>query len=365
MESYKLEILHLKDKDRFRYLKCPFGPDYTSNDYLNFSDDPLMFELFLDLVHKHHPALGGRSSRLISGHNSLLERLERELASFCGQKSALFFSSGYQANLAILSILGDAHDIVFSDEYNHASIIDGLRLNKCKKEIYSHRNYEDLENRIIQYRKNYKNAFIVTESLFSMEGQKADLQKIENLCQKYDCKTYIDESHATGVYGAGLFQAHSIKKECILATMHTSTKALGSAGAWICCDEDVHQYIINKARAFICTTAASPLIALSTLSSLHLWNHIGQQRSQALKNKVKKFNQALNFNLSSAILPLYFNSLDSLKKAVTLLKEHNFYAHPITSPTVPLGKERIRFSLKALSNEDDDQRLIQLIKRML
>ena len=212
---------------------------------------------------------GSKSSRLLAGQSPLFLEVEEMLASFTKAEEAIFFPSGYQANLALLSSLLLPQDLVLSDEFNHASIIDGIRLSKGEKKIFSHNNVRELEKLLETHKNEYENIFIVCESLYSMEGTLSPLREMANLASSYGAHLIVDESHSTGLFapdGTGLVNELGIRDQ-IFCTLHTGGKALGVSGAWMSGGKNLKEYLANFSRGFIYSTAPSPLQLISPSGS--------------------------------------------------------------------------------------------------
>jgi 8-amino-7-oxononanoate synthase len=240
------------------------GVNLCSNDYLGLAEDERLRAAVFEAV-RVAPRVGGTGSRLLSGHASVWDEVENEFAEFAGTEAALYFGSGYAANLGLLTSLVQLEDVVFSDELNHASLIDGIRLSGARKVIYPHLDLSALERAL---RVNgARRKFVVTETVFSMDGDVAPVREMAELCQRYGAALILDEAHATAVHGpsgrgisadAG---ALPDSNSCVAATVHTCGKALASAGAFVCGSAVLREHLINHARTFIFGTAMPPYIA--------------------------------------------------------------------------------------------------------
>jgi len=214
-----------------RDLEQGSGVDFTSNDYLGFASDPILAKTIADGVLQY--GSGSAASRLLRGHSPLFERVENKLATFCGRSSSLIFSSGYAANVGLLSALAEPKDIIFSDSLNHASIIDGIRLSKADKRIFPHQDLGALATLLEEPVEGRK--IIVVESIYSMDGDLTDLEAVCDVAEKAGAAVIVDEAHATGCFGqrgSGRVEELGLTKR-VFATVHTGGKALGVAGAWI------------------------------------------------------------------------------------------------------------------------------------
>ncbi len=267
-DDYKNILEELKKHSHFRDLKNFEGKDekyiyfkgkkllnLSSNNYLNFADNKQITEEFLDAVGTEY-SLGSASARLLTGTLPVYGELENLLSDLYGKEAALLYNSGYHANVGIASALNQKGDVIFSDKLNHASIIDGMKLSDGKFFRFPHNNMEALEKLLIRERENYKNAFIITESVFSMDGDIEDLKKIIELKKKYNCNLIIDEAHAFGVFGEkglGVAEELGIINDVDLI-VGTFGKAVGSMGAFVVGSKTLIDFLINKSRSFIFST---------------------------------------------------------------------------------------------------------------
>lgn len=258
----------------YRSLVPRTGIDFSSNDYLGLSTDG---ELQKKLAVVLDVPFGATASRLLRGETSHHALLEAALADYCGSEASLFFPSGYQCNLSVLSSLLQPGDSVYSDELNHASLIDGIRLSGATKRIFPHRDSSVLRKLLAEDAALPGTKWIVTESLFSMDGDFAPVAEILDLAEEFHALVIVDEAHATGILGKkGEGWAGQLGlRQRIFATLHTGGKALGVSGAWVSCSEAVREYLINFSRGFIFSTAPSPILARSVHVALERWQEVG------------------------------------------------------------------------------------------
>ncbi len=345
----------------------------SSNDYLGLAADQALHEQFFQNLSARNRledfALGSSSSRLLTGTTSQVHHLEEELARAYGRPSALVFNSGYHANVGLLSALLDRRDAIFSDRLNHASIIDGDQLSGAKLYRYRHLDLNHLEQLLSRHRANYRRALIVTESVFSMDGDVADLKGLTSLRDHYHAWLYVDEAHALGVMGErglGLAEAQGLldKIELIVGTFG---KALASVGAFVVAEKVVTDYLVNTMRPFIYTTALPPLNLnwtrmvfglLPTLSDRrrHLETLSGNLRAALAKEGLSTLGQ-------SHIVPVIIGPNEQTVAVAQACRENQFLLFPIRPPTVPAGQARLRISLTAGLNWQDLQELPALIAR--
>ena len=323
--------------------------DFSSNDYLGLSDHPFLKEASIKAIKEL--GTGSCASRLLSGDLKLHHELEKKVAEFKGKEAALVFNSGYQANVGIISSIWQRGDVIFSDRLAHASIIDGMLLSGAKLFRFNHNDVSHLESLLGKERQKFKNALIVTETIFSMDGDKAPLKELVGLKRKYNCKLMVDEAHATGIfgkYGSGLVEQEGLAFEIDLI-MGTFSKALASFGAYLACSKEFKNFLINTCRSFIYSTALPPSVTAANLASLELVEREPQRRESLLElsDFFRKKLEELRFDVrgSSQIVPLV---LGESKKALVLsqeLKKRGYWARAIRPPTVPKNQSRVRFSL--------------------
>ena len=354
--------------------------DFSSNDYLGFSKNETIFNLahqyLIDADLKQNGATG---SRLLSGNQPLYNEVETMLCKFHHTESALIFNSGYNANLGFFASVPQRGDVVIYDEYIHASIRDGMKLSNAKAYKFKHNNLEDLEQKILRSALNDNcNIYIVTESIFSMDGDSPDLVNMSQICKKHQAHLVVDEAHAVGVFGEngeGLIQQLHLEK-AIFARIITFGKALGSHGAAILGSQELKQYLINFARSFIYTTALPPH-ALATIKSsyneLVLQSENGISQREKLKKNIAFFKAKVHENhlknhfieSVSPIQSCIIKGNEKVKTISKLLLENGFDVKPILSPTVPESQERLRFCLHSFNSEKDIKNVLNELSKFL
>jgi 8-amino-7-oxononanoate synthase len=361
----------LRERAQLRTLEHPTGINLCSNDYLGLAADPRLKKAVAEAVARVG-AVGSTGSRLLSGNAREWEELETEFAEFAGTQAALYFGSGYAANVGLLSSLFGPNDVVFSDALNHASLIDGIRLSRAAKVIYPHGDMAFLEKVLREHscathRKYAK--VIVTESVFSMEGDIAPLDSLLRLAREYDAELIVDEAHATGLLGPqgrGVTASFGAARE-ILAIVHTCGKALVSAGAFVCCSELLKQYLVNHARTFIFSTAMPPYFAGQIRAALDL--AIGADRERA---HVRLISDLLRKELKCAgtgfgasetqIVPVMCGTNEAALHVASGLQERGFGVRAIRPPTVPTGAARVRLSLTAQITREEILRVANALR---
>lgn len=351
-----------------RTITAPRGIDFCSNDYLSFARDPILQKRIYENL-QNVPS-GSTSSRLIRGQHEWLAEVEMQLATWSTRESAIFFPSGYQANLAVMSTVLDENTVVFSDAANHASIVDGIRLSKSEKIVFAHNNLIDLEEKL-SVTSCEKVKMVVVESLYSMKGDRAPLKELCELCQKKGAQLVVDEAHATGLFGAGLVQRENLQSQ-VLMTVHCAGKALGVSGAWVACDQMMKEYFINFCRPLIYSTAVSPLITVALSTALEYWQSVGEERAQVCLEKARELKKQLAVFLDTTILSgegpiLYINLSDNLS-AVSwsqYLQSYDFDVRAIRYPTVPRDEAGLRLSLQASRSPEDLKKLVRALKERI
>ncbi len=342
----------------------------SSNDYLGIAAEPQFLSQFLAEMSQQPLPLTSSSSRLLTGNFPIYETLEQRIAQDYQRQACLLFNSGYHANIGILPAVTDRHTLIVADKLVHASIIDGIRLSECKWVRYRHNDYQHLSDILQKQAADYQRIIIVTESVFSMDGDIVDLAALTALKQQYDnVLLYVDEAHAVGVFGEkGLGIAEQqgyIDQIDFLVGMFG--KALASTGAFVVCEQEVKDYLINTMRPLIFSTALPPL---NVAWSHFIWQQLANfhERRQHLANisqQLRTFiQQTLCFPMPSAtnVVPYIVGENQRALEIAQRLQQYHFYALPIRPPTVPKGTARIRFSLTAAINEEEIVELMKTLK---
>ena len=343
--------------------------DFCSNDYLGFArNQSLAIQIETDfnrLKPNFQTFNGSTGSRLISGHSQLFEQFEKKCAAFHQAESALLFSSGYDANVGLLSAITQQGQVVFCDQLLHASLIDGLRLGKAERKIFKHNDLADLENLLSEYPIETPK-WIVVESLYSMDGDMAPMREIVHLKNKYKAEIILDEAHAGGIYGPignGLAVEMGIEKE-LFARVITFGKAWGNAGAVVLGSQTLIDFLINFARPFIYSTAPSPYHVLSlstTLDFLKTQNGLREKLKENIDFFIQHTKSSHWGSSKTAIQTFFIAGNQAVKKKASELQEKGFAVKAIVYPTVPKGEERIRITLNSLTKKET---ILALIKNM-
>ena len=341
--------------------------DFSSNDYLGVADLASNKEsTFSNMIRQY--GFGATGSRLLSGDYDIFHQLETEIAALKHKESALLFNSGYQCNIGVISSLYGKGDLIILDKQSHASLIDGARLSEASFCRFKHNDTEHLHDLLKRKRTQFKRVLIVTESLFSMDGDFAPIKEIIQLKNDFDAELLIDEAHATGVFGdRGQGLITSKQAPDIEYIVGTFGKAFGSSGAYLLCNNTVKNHIINHCRSFIYSTAMPPLIAAITLQQLHLIKTMDQEREQLI-DVAQYFKEQLNIlgytMLGDAhIISVIVGDEDAAVSLSQKLKDAGFWALPIRPPTVAKGTSRIRLSFTAHHKKDMLVPLIEFFKK--
>lgn len=369
MNRAQLEIDKLKDLGLYRELKLARVDgsrvfidgrahiNLASNDYLSMAGRlDFQREFLRSLRESGEYLMGSTSSRLLVGNFSAYEKAESEIGAIYG-KSCLFYNSGYHANTGIIPAIASSKDLILADKLVHASIIDALSLTKAKWLRYAHNDMQHLRELLEKNRRDYERVFIVSEGVFSMDGDMADLEALIEIKKQYDALLYIDEAHSFGLFGErglGLCFERDSGKD-IDFIMCTLGKALGSEGAFVICDELWRKLLINKSRQLIFTTALAPINIMWTLFSFRKMLEMRAEREH-LRNVGSRFREALSgFKIlgQSQIVPLVLGEPQKALNFLKRLAEANIWASAVRPPTVPKNSSRIRFSLCAGLSDDD------------
>jgi 8-amino-7-oxononanoate synthase len=360
-------LTELRDAGLLRQMRLPIGIDLVSNDYLGLAELPHLTESMRAIV-AHLPA-GSGGSRLLRGHHEIFEVIEEQLASFSGSESALLFGSGYAANIGLLQAVVSPDDLIVSDERNHASLIDGMRLTKASIAIYPHQDLNALEAALSQPRKG--RAVVVTESVFSMEG---DLTPLGEVCDIAECAgavVIVDEAHATGMYGArGSGRVEELGlRDRVVATMHTGGKALGSGGAWVAGSRTLRDVLVNRARSFMFSTAPLPILGAALGAGLYLVEHEPERRRE-VHRKASLLRGALRDNGvqaggESMIVPIIVGGNDAVVALQSDLSTAGFDVRAIRPPSVPPGTARLRITVRYPISDSDLLRFSSEMTRLI
>ncbi|HEY7585493.1 MAG TPA: 8-amino-7-oxononanoate synthase [Candidatus Deferrimicrobiaceae bacterium] len=361
------EIGELKEKGRYRFLRRVSGPqdavvridgadrlNFSSNNYLGLANHPAVVEALVEYAGKY--GVGSGASRLICGHMDIHAELEDEVARLKGTEAALTFSAGYMANLGILSTLGGPDATIFSDELNHASIVDGCRLARARVEVYRHSDAEHLSD--LLRRSAARRRIVVTDGVFSMDGDIAPLPDIVEAKERYGAILVVDDAHATGVLppnGRGTADLFGVRDRVDIQ-MGTFSKALGTYGAYIGTTRAMVDYFINKCRPFIFNTGLPPALAGATLAAIKLLSKEPAILESLWRNQ-KAFRAEMEargrtVGSRTAIVPILVGGDKETMTVSKTLFDRGVFVHGIRPPTVPEGTGRLRLTLMATHTQD-------------
>lgn len=336
--------------------------DFCSNDYLGIVKNNLLNKNIDSATLPH----GSTGSRLLSGNYTLIEETEQLVANFHAAPAGLIFNSGYDANIGLLASVPQKNDVVIYDQLSHASLRDGIRLSLANSLSFLHNDIIDLEKKLLKAKTVANNIFVVTESVFSMDGDTAPLDKISAQCGQYNAALIIDEAHATGVtgeVGEGLVQALEFQDKCF-ARVHTFGKACGAHGAIILGSKKLKEYLINFARPFIYSTALPPAEISAIAASYHLFPTLKNERKQLCelvhffkKNNSKHEAIKSDTPIQGVVIP----GNEQAKKVADILQQNNFDVRAILYPSVPSGRERLRIVLHSFNTIDELAKLITIL----
>lgn len=342
--------------------------DFSSNDYLGLARHPRLIEAARQALVEH--GVGAGASRLLTGDYMLHHELEEAVAVFKHKERALVFNTGYQANVGVIAALVGRGDAIFSDALSHASQIDGAVLSRGAKFPFRHNDMQHLEELLKTERPKFGRALILTESVFSMDGDKAPLPVLAELKERHDCLLMVDEAHATGIFGP---HGGGLVEECGLSArvdliMGTFSKALGGFGAYIAASHTLVDYLVNAARAFIYSTALPPAIIAADLASLAVCWDEPWRRKRLLEISATFRHQAGAAGWvadgETQIVPLMVGQSQTALAQAAWLQERGFCVLPIRPPSVPEGTARFRFSLCAEHDEADVEAVTQALREL-
>ena len=343
----------------------------SSNDYLGLADNVALKSEFLQTLNPQTCRFSSTSSRLLTGNYPAYTRLEKRLAQLYGAESALVFNSGYHANSGILPAVTDNRSLILADKLVHASIVDGIGLSKARCIRYRHNNYEQLERLVAENADQYERIFIVTESIFSMDGDESDLPRLVTLKRQYpQVYLYLDEAHAFGVrgeLGLGCAEQQGVVGD-IDFLIGTFGKAAASMGAFVICSETMKQYLVNTMRPLIFTTALPPVNLEWTLFIVNKICDMQERREHLAQigRRVREVLNPLNGDIvsSSHIIPYVLGESERTVEVALRLQHEGFYLLPVRPPTVPPGTSRLRISLNAECSDSDIDRLITTLQHI-
>ncbi|MCF8563230.1 8-amino-7-oxononanoate synthase [Alicyclobacillus tolerans] len=353
----------------------------ASNNYLGLANHPELMDAACNAIRRF--GTGSSGSRLITGNTQLHDELEAALSRFKKTEAAIVFNTGFMANLAVLSTLVKDNDVIFSDELNHASIIDGCRLSRAHVVVYRHNDMADLEDKLIQHVQTRRQsnpgaeaqsfrALIVTDGVFSMDGDIALLPKIVELAERFKAWVMVDDAHATGVlgtHGGGTADYYGLPAERVHVQLGTLSKALGAEGGYVAGSQVLIDYLRNRARPFIFSTALSPGVVATAKAAMELVEREPQRRTrlQDIARSVREGLTLLGFRVLPGVTPIIPVIIGDPQRAVDFgrrLEAMGVFAPAVRPPSVPAGTSRIRLTLMATHSDEDVHRILDAFARI-
>lgn len=340
----------------------------SSNDYLGISTNKqLVSEFIKENKNSNEFLFSAASARLLTGNSSIYSKLENNLAQLFNKESCLLYNTGYQCNLGVISALVGKGDLIISDKLNHASIIAGIKLSQAEFYRYKHLDYEQLETLLKKYRNKYKKAMIVSESVFSMDGDIADIKKLVELKNKHNCLLMIDEAHAFGVFGDNLCgissQTNTLKDVDIITA--TLGKSFASFGAFCVADKKYTDFLINKSSSFIFSTAIPSINIMWTNWLIEKKFDFIKEKKIKLNILFNKFHEHIKDNGKTQIVPIILGSNEKAVSVANKLQEAGFYILALRPPTVPPNTARLRLSITADIELDELKNVFKIINEAL
>lgn len=359
----------LSERGLLRTLRSPSGIDLSSNDYLGLSNHPVVKERMIAAVHRD--GCGSAGSRLLGGHRETFEIVERSFAAFKGTERALYFSSGYLANLAVLTTFIEPGDVILSDRLNHASLRDGVRLSLAKRVAFPHNDAAALARRVESTR-GQGQVFVVTESLFSMDGDLSPLALYADICRATGALLVVDEAHAVGICGpngSGLIEENGIAND-VLVSINAAGKALGVAGAFVAGPAWAIEYLAQRARSFLFSTAPPPAVADAIQASLTIVTEEPERRARLRRRAVFLRERLGEAGVpapdgDTPIIPIVLGGNDRAVAVAGALQAEGFDVRAIRPPSVPSGTARLRVSVNVHLTEVDLDRFSSRLAAVL
>ncbi len=379
MASIESKVQSLKDQGTYRILPVNEGPceaiiklnghdviNLSSNNYLGFANHPRLKKAAMDAIETY--GVGAGAVRTIVGNMDIHEKLDEKIANFKHEEAALVFQSGFACNAGVIQAITDEKDLIISDELNHASIIDGVRLSKASRAVFKHSDMEDLERVLKEKRDQFDNVLIITDGVFSMDGDIAKLPEIVKLAKAYRAMTYVDDAHGSGVLGRSgrgtvdHFNLHG-QVDFIIGKL---SKAIGVVGGYVCGSKASKEWLLHRGRPLLFSTAMMPSAAAAIIEAFNMLEET-TEFTDRLWDNAKYFKQALvqkGFDIGHSETPITPIMVGDEAKTMAFSKEllkRGVYVSGIVFPTVPKGKGRIRCMVSALHTKDMLQKAVEII----
>lgn len=382
MQFIKNELNKLEEQSLFRVMKTVDSAQgkhlyvngteflsFCSNNYLDISNHKDVKDAVIESVTNY--GWGAGASRLVSGNMTLHQQLEQEISLFKNSEASIVFPTGYMTNVGTISSLVTKGDLVISDKLNHASIIDGCKLSQAKLRVYPHKDMEKLE-KLLKTSSDFKRKLIVTDSVFSMDGDIAPLSDIISLAKEYNAMTMVDEAHATGIFGKnrrGVLEEMGLEGEADVV-MGTLSKAVGSMGGFVCGGSHLIDFLRNKAKSFIYTTALPPAVCAASIAGLRiiaenpgltetLWSNIRYIRKRLSVHDVNMSDS------NGPIIPIIIGEAEKTNRISKVLLDKRLLIPAIRPPTVPRGSSRLRVTIMSSHSKHDIDRLVDTLLDLL
>lgn len=379
MASIESKVQSLKDQGTYRILPVNEGPceaiiklnghdviNLSSNNYLGFANHPRLKKAAIDAIETY--GVGAGAVRTIVGNMDIHEKLDEKIANFKHEEAALVFQSGFACNAGVIQAITDEKDLIISDELNHASIIDGVRLSKASRAVFKHSDMSDLERVLKEKREQFENVLIITDGVFSMDGDIAKLPEIVKLAKTYRAMTYVDDAHGSGVLGRSgrgtvdHFNLHG-QVDFIIGTL---SKAIGVVGGYVCGSKASKEWLLHRGRPLLFSTAMMPSAAAAIIEAFNMLEET-TEFTDRLWDNAKYFKQALvqkGFDIGHSETPITPIMVGDEAKTMAFSKEllkRGVYVSGIVFPTVPKGKGRIRCMVSALHTKEMLQKAVDII----
>lgn len=360
------KLKEIEDKGLKRKLASPSGIDFSSNDYLGLANDERIKNALIAGIKRE--GVGSTGSRLLRGEREVFREVEQKFADWKRTQHSLYFATGFQANIGLMQTFLEADDVVFSDELNHASLIDGIRLSKCRKIIFRHLDVANIE-KLLNETECVGQKFLVTESLFSMDGDIAPLEKYAEICRNTNTNLIVDEAHSVGLYGergSGLIEHFGIDEDVFLS-INTMGKALGVSGAFVAGSDLAIEYLINNCRSFIFSTAPIPAIADALIKAVEIVETEKFRRENLHKLCQTFCNLLLDYGFEAPadetqIIPILIGESEKAVSIANKMLARGFDVRAIRPPTVAEGTSRLRVTLNLGLTEEILKEFVETLK---
>lgn len=377
---FEAEIQRLKDNKTYRTIPVVESANdatiilngkevinLSSNNYLGFANHPRLKQAAINAINTY--GVGAGAVKTIAGHMKLHQELEERLAAFKGEEAAVLFQSGFSCNAGVISAITDKEDLILSDELNHASIIDGVRLSRASKKVYRHNDMAHLRELLTELRDNHRQVLIITDGVFSMDGDLAHLPEIVALAKEFNALTYVDDAHGSGVLGRsgrGTVDHFNLHGE-IDFTIGTLSKALGVVGGYVACSHVVKEYLSFKARPLLFSTMLPPAVAGALLEAITILEETDEYTKRLWDNAnyFKAKAKDLGFDIGHSetpITPLFVYDEAKTVEFSQRLLENGVFVSPIVFPTVPVGLGRLRIMISATHTKEQLDQALTIIE---